>query len=183
MAVKTVLRATAHRYIKRELRNGPFLLQPDDLHASNILVDKDWNITALIDLEWICARPAEMLEAPYWLTGCHIDELQGPKLCEFEEIRRGFLSAFEREEKAAKPGFGHSIALAALMKEMWETKAVWFWHCLTSTNAIYILTERYLCPQAALSTDAEQVISRFWCVDSEAVVEKKIADKKAYENA
>jgi hypothetical protein len=32
-------------------RHGPFPLQLTDLHASNIFVDEDWNITCLIDLE------------------------------------------------------------------------------------------------------------------------------------
>lgn len=68
MAVKTLLRAFYHRYIKREYRHGPFLLQLTDLHASNIFVDDDWNLTCLIDLEWLCALPAEMLNVPYWLT-------------------------------------------------------------------------------------------------------------------
>lgn len=32
-------------------------MQVTDLHGSNILVDDRWNVTAIIDLEWICARP------------------------------------------------------------------------------------------------------------------------------
>jgi Ser/Thr protein kinase RdoA (MazF antagonist) len=33
---------------------GPSFLQFTDLHASNIFVDADWNITGIIDLEFIC---------------------------------------------------------------------------------------------------------------------------------
>ncbi|PNY25627.1 Uncharacterized protein TCAP_04425 [Tolypocladium capitatum] len=72
MADQTFLRALSHNYIKRERRNGPFLLQLTDFHASNIFVDEDWNITCLIDLEWMCFLPAEMIDVPYWVTGCPI---------------------------------------------------------------------------------------------------------------
>ena len=37
MIVKTLLRVLSHMYINRELRNGPFLPQLTDFHASNIL--------------------------------------------------------------------------------------------------------------------------------------------------
>lgn len=33
---------------------GPFTLQFTDQHASKIFVDADWNITGIIDLEFIC---------------------------------------------------------------------------------------------------------------------------------
>ncbi|KAG7146782.1 hypothetical protein HYQ46_004410 [Verticillium longisporum] len=58
--------------------------QLTDFHASNILVDKLWNVTGLIDLEWICALPLEMLDVPYWLTGCAIDQIKGEKLEHFD---------------------------------------------------------------------------------------------------
>jgi hypothetical protein len=86
MASKTLLRAISHHYIQRETRNGPFRLQLTDFHASNIFVDKDGNITCLIDHEWVCALPAEMLSVPYWLTGCAIDRLTNEKLREFEIV-------------------------------------------------------------------------------------------------
>lgn len=59
MAVKSLLRVLSHKYIKRDLRDGPFPLQLTDLHVSNILVDEQWNVTGLIGLEWICALPSE----------------------------------------------------------------------------------------------------------------------------
>lgn len=82
MAARTLLRAVSHHYVKQEFRNGPFLLQLSDFHASNIFVDEEWNITCLIDLEWVCAVPAEMLAVPYWLTGRAIDGLRREHLDE-----------------------------------------------------------------------------------------------------
>ncbi|KAJ4300568.1 hypothetical protein N0V88_003247 [Collariella sp. IMI 366227] len=43
---------------------------------SNIFIDENWHITALIDLEWTCALPVEMLHPPFWLTGQAIDRIK-----------------------------------------------------------------------------------------------------------
>ncbi|EFY93749.1 hypothetical protein MAC_00240 [Metarhizium acridum CQMa 102] len=182
MAVKTLLRVLSHLYIKRELRNGPFLLQLTDFHASNILVDKHWNVTGLIDLEWICALPSEMLGVPYWLTGCAIDQIKGEELDRFDEVRREFMRIFEDEEQAMKAKARHNITLSRVMQDMWQSKGVWFWHCLSSVNAMYFLLETHLYPPKSLSIEAETYLSRFWCINSEDVVQKKIADKKAYDD-
>ncbi|KAI1159765.1 hypothetical protein F5B18DRAFT_664322 [Nemania serpens] len=182
MAVKALLRVVSHNYIKRELRNGPFLLQHTDFHASNILVDKEWNVTGLVDLEWICALPAEMLAVPYWLTGCAIDGIEGEKLAEFDRTRRAFMRIFEEEERAAKAKASHDVHLSKIMHDMWDSKGVWFWYCLSSVNAMYFLLETHLLPPKSLSLEAEGIVSRFWSMDSEDVVRTKLADKKAYDD-
>lgn len=93
MAVKTLLRVFVHRYISPERRCDPFLLQLTDLHASNIFVDDDWNVACLLDSEWLCALPAEMLSVPYWLTGCSIDGiLQEERYEEFSKVQQEFWS-------------------------------------------------------------------------------------------
>ncbi|KAH8160993.1 hypothetical protein CIB48_g7247 [Xylaria polymorpha] len=183
MAVKTLLRVVAHNYIKRELRNGPFLLQHTDLHASNILVDKDWNITGLIDLEWVCALPAEKLAVPYWLTGCAIDDIEGEKLDQFDLVRQEFMHIFKEEEQVTKmkAKASHNINLSEIMHDMWDSKGVWFWYCLSSVNAMYFLLESHLLPPKSFSLEAERIMSRFWSRESEDIVRKKLADKKAYD--
>ncbi|POR34351.1 Uncharacterized protein TPAR_05431 [Tolypocladium paradoxum] len=182
MAVKTLLRVVSQVYIKRELRNGPFLLQLTDFHASNILVDKQWNVTGLIDLEWICALPSEMLAVPYWLTGCSIDRIEGEKLDQFDQVRRAFMHIFEEEEQATKAEASHDITLSKVMQDMWNSKGVWFWYCLSSVNAMYFLLETHLLPPKSLSLEAERIVSRFWSRNSEDVVRMKLADKKAYDD-
>lgn len=182
MAVKALLRILSPFYIKRELRNGPFLLQLTDFHASNILVDKDWNITALLDLEWICALPAEMLDVPYWLTGCAIDQIKGENLDQFARVQREFMRIFKEEEQAAQSKAKHGVNLSQVMQDTCDSKGVWFWHCLSSVNAMYFLLETHLYPPNFLSIEAETFLSRFWCRDSEEVVQKKVADKQAYDD-
>ncbi|KAJ8129291.1 hypothetical protein O1611_g4343 [Lasiodiplodia mahajangana] len=182
MAVKTLLRVFSHNHIKKELRNGPFLIQHTDFHASNILVDEDWNITGLIDLEWMCALPAEMLAVPYWLTGCSVDGIRGDEYDRFDEVRREFLHILEEEEEqVTKAKAGHNINLSQIMHEMWDSKGVWFYECLLSVNAMYLLLDFHLVPPKGLTDEVEKILSRFWCGNSEDVVQMKLADKKAYD--
>lgn len=179
MTVKALLRVLAHRYIRRERRQGPFLLQLTDLHASNVFVDDDWNVTCLIDLEWLCALPAEMLSVPYWLTGCSIDQIDGERYDEYDKIRQEFMHVFREQERMASTQ--HAIVISDAMDDMWDSKGVWFWHCLTSINAMYLLLESHLAPKDSMSARGIKMTSKFWCEDSDAVVQRKLADKNDYD--
>lgn len=176
MAVKTLLRDISHRYINREYSHGLFLLQLTDLHANNIFIDDEWNVTCLIDLEWICSLPAPMLRVPYWLTGLSIDELEDEKYVEFDSVRKEFLSELEQVEMQNEAD--HGVPISQLMEDTWQSKSLWFWYCISSVNAMYFLLEQHLC---SLPLDAEKLLSEFWCQDSREVVRRKLADKKAYD--
>ncbi len=182
MTVKALLRALSHNYIWRESRNGPFMLQLTDFHASNIFVDREWNIKCLIDLEWMCSLPVEMLTVPYWLTGRGVDQLRDEYLDEFDKVRKEFMHIFEEEEQKIMVK-EHSISLASVMRHMWESEGVWFWYCVGSVNAMYSLLENHLCPKfsGGLSLEAEGIISQFWCENSGDVVAKKLAEKERYD--
>lgn len=116
LAALTMMKALLPRYIIRNLRHG-FALTLTDLHPSNIFVDSNWNITKLIDLEWACSLPTEMLHPPYWLTGQAIDMLEGEELKEYTTVHRVFMDIFEREEK--KQNMSHT-ALSRTMWRGWE---------------------------------------------------------------
>jgi hypothetical protein len=58
IACRVTYRAATHRFVDASQSEGPFFLRIDDLHASNIFVDKDWNVTSLVDLEEPPAQPA-----------------------------------------------------------------------------------------------------------------------------
>lgn len=178
MSIKSLLRLYAHSFIQKQFRQGPFLLQLTDFHASNLLVDQDWNVTGLIDLEWICALPSEMLQVPYWLTGQAIDGLKGESLTEFNQVRQEFLRVFEEEEESFRD---HAFNLTQVMREIWDSKGVWFWYCLSSVNAMYFLLEAHILPAGSLSPEVERILSKFWSRDSEAIVKAKVEDRKAYE--
>ncbi|PKS08632.1 hypothetical protein jhhlp_005019 [Lomentospora prolificans] len=181
MATRVLLRAVSHHYIRKDQRNGPFFLQLDDFHASNIFVDKDWNITCVIDLEWISSLPVEKLAVPYWLTGSAIDDIH-EHLTEFDIVRREFMDIFEEEEREAAAE--HSLSLAHIMRENWESGSVWFWYGITSINAMYSLFTDHLCRRflhRRLSLKEEELIARFWSEDASEVVECKVKEYHGYE--
>jgi hypothetical protein len=179
MAASALLRMFSHHYLKRECRNGPFYLQITDSHGGNLFVDDDLNVTCLIDLEWICALPAEALAVPYWLTGLGIDEIVEGNLCEFDQVRQEFMNIFEEEE--IRRGSKHKPTLASMMDEGWKSGAVWFWACLTTKNARLSLVEDHLCPRfSPLTSKAEEIISQYWQPDSAEVVRRKVADHERY---
>ncbi|KAG6003912.1 hypothetical protein E4U21_001590 [Claviceps maximensis] len=183
MAIRTLLRALSHNYVKRELRNGPFLLQLTDLHPSNIMVNDQWDITCLLDVAWLCALPAEALSAPHWLTGCQIDELVDTKECnnltEYNAARREFMQVLREEESNERLAW----PLSDIMEDMWQSSGVWFWHCLNSVNAAYYLVAEHLCPQfsSTLSIKVEETFSQFWKEDVHEHIDRKLIDFQNYE--
>ncbi|CVL07741.1 uncharacterized protein FMAN_14608 [Fusarium mangiferae] len=188
MAMRTLLRGLSCKYLKKEFRNGPFALQFTDLHASNIFVDDDWNVTCLLDLEWISALPVEMLAVPYWVTNRKIDEVAHKKdedkdededyFEEFDEARQQFMRVFGEEEAKADS----NTPFSRVMQDTWNSKAFWFWHCLKSVDAMPWLMFDQIYPQfdAHLGPDARMTLSKFWCQDSETMVNKKKNELKVY---
>ena len=71
------IRGLLPHFTSRDLRYRLFVFNLTDLHGSNIFVDCDWHIKYIIDLEWACSLPIEMLTPPYWITNCAVDELEG----------------------------------------------------------------------------------------------------------
>ncbi|KAG5951304.1 hypothetical protein E4U53_003400 [Claviceps sorghi] len=67
---------------------------------------KDWEVTCLLDLEWLCALPPETLSAPYWLTGQDISDLvdddESQNLTEYNSVRQEFMRALKEEESKTK---------------------------------------------------------------------------------
>ncbi|KAL2177770.1 uncharacterized protein P884DRAFT_200052 [Thermothelomyces heterothallicus CBS 202.75] len=182
MTIRTLLRAVAHHFILPERRNGPFLLQLTDFHQSNIFVDDDWNVTCMIDLEWICALPAEMLSVPYWLTNCSIDGIIGDQYAPFDEARQAFLAAMDAEAKNIRPG--HDIPITRTMQNSWTSKAAWFWACIRSLNAWLFVFEDHILPKYSANKDViseVKQISTFWKEDIETVIRVKVEEEKSYQ--
>jgi hypothetical protein len=183
ITIRTLLRAVMHHFVLPDRRNGPFLLQPTDLHQSNIFVDEDWNVSCLIDLEWICALPVEMLAVPYWLTNCSIDNIIDGEYGPFDEARQAFLAAMDEEIKTIPPA--HDIPITRTMQDSWVSKSVWFWACIRSLNGWLFLFEDHIVPKYCannkdLISDLKQA-SAFWMQDVEAVVKAKVEDEERYQ--
>ncbi|KAK4146361.1 uncharacterized protein C8A04DRAFT_25871 [Dichotomopilus funicola] len=182
ITIRTLLRTVMHHFMIPERQNGPFLLQPTDLHQSNIFVDEEWNVTCLIDLEWICSLPAEMLAVPYWLTSCSIDNIINDEYKQFDEARQAFLAAMEEEMITIPPA--HDIPITRTMLNTWVSKAVWFWACIRSLNGWLFLFEDHIAPKFCdnrdVISDLKQT-SAFWREDIDTIVKAKVEDEERYQ--
>ncbi|KAM0267825.1 hypothetical protein ACHAQH_010071 [Verticillium albo-atrum] len=160
-------------------------MQFSDLHASNIFVDSHWNITAVIDLEWICARPIEMIDAPHWITGLGVDQI-GKKepIDEYAKTREEFIAILGEEERKTAILKLPRGSLAAAMRRAGESKSSWFVYCLDSVNAMYTLFDQHLRPQFISFDLTEKMnffLSKFWCEKADEVVDRKLRQKHMYD--
>lgn len=182
MAQKILLRAIGHHFLPRDLRNGPYALRLTDLHQSNIFVDEMWRVTCLIDLEWVCSLPMDMIGAPYWLSGLGIDEIHGEALETYDSLRQEYMHIFREEEEALQRPQS-SLRLSELMQSAWTDGRYWYYSCLTSFNAMYTIFPHILAKfhLSDLSNDAAGALSQFWDPDSEKALAKKLMDKEKYD--
>ncbi|GAB7357568.1 hypothetical protein MBLNU459_g0079t1 [Dothideomycetes sp. NU459] len=114
---------------------GPFIPFCDDLRPSNMLVDPETlQITAVIDLEYTNAMPAQFTyDPPWWLL------LSGPEIwlerytmTEFQTLyeprMEQFLRALCRVESGVEfsPDQSSAVRLSERMREAWQKKRFWF---------------------------------------------------------
>lgn len=119
---------------------------------------------------------------PYWLTGEGIDELADEEtFSQFDKVRQEFMQIFEEEERRITAE--HDILISGVMQDMWDSKGVWFWYCIKSVNAMFALVSDHIAPRYStrLVVKVEEIVSKFWCEDSEAFVAQKVADEKRYD--
>lgn len=183
MAHFVILRATMSALSELHYE-GPFVMQHTDLHASNILVDSDWNVTAVIDLESICSLPPEMIGFPYWLAADYVDEL-----AENMEKVNQVSSSFDRimEEKQAELG-PSPVDLTAWMRKAWKSGAYYLWLPFDSVNAFPAMVEDHILPMFGVvglsreqEKDMHKTLSQLWSRQSAAFIETKAADKRQYD--
>lgn len=132
LAVLAAMRALLPNYATRHFRDGPFFFNLTDVHPNNVFVDADWRIKCLIDLEWACVRPVEMLSAPVWVTGKCVDQLPpGEDLDPYHVILEEFFDAFDREQGSLSPLQNRDVSLTTdMMRRGFETGHFWFYHAL-----------------------------------------------------
>ncbi|KAJ5081337.1 hypothetical protein NUU61_009601 [Penicillium alfredii] len=90
------MQTVAPLFFRRDLSRGPFVFTLTDLHQSNIFVDDQWWITCLVNLDWACSRPVQMVEPPYWLTNKGVDEVDAG---EYDALRTESLAIMSAEEE------------------------------------------------------------------------------------
>jgi hypothetical protein len=183
LAALTTLRALLSRFWDNGSSNGPFVLTLADMHRSNILVDDDWNITRLIDLEFAPVRPIQMAQVPYWLTGMGCDQLTGTNLTEYKVLHDKFVRMIEEEELATKQSNTYSRQLRSDL----DTGRFWYILALESLNAFPLIVERHLTGIFDKFRDDEDgspllPLALLWDDQALEFIAKKLEDFKNYED-
>lgn len=179
MATGIFLRAVAHKYIRKEFRNGPFLVQLTDLTGGNFFVDDDWNISCLFDLEWVCALPVEHLSMPYWLGGHSIDGFTGDNHNNFWATWNNFMHNFQKEYLKLDLAW----PLVSIMDRLGRDAGFWFWSSLGSVDGAFWLVLQHIGPSFDLemTADVNKIFAKLWQQKSDDVVGVKLEEFKQYE--
>ncbi|EGE83252.2 hypothetical protein BDDG_06196 [Blastomyces dermatitidis ATCC 18188] len=106
MSALSMMRALSARFLEPGLNHGPFYLSLTDLHASNILIDDDWNIKYLIDLD-----PDK-----------------------YSKRHKEFVEVFKEQEHKIHPS--HSMQCSSVMKRSWDTGSFWYILALQSPSGL-----------------------------------------------
>ena len=212
MATMVAMRATAHHFVElgggSTDNGGPFVLQLSDSNAGNMLVDSDWNVTAIFDLEWLFAAPVAQLLTPLWLTWRPVDEITSDGYDDYCASRSVFMDVFREEERKQT---GTETPLGDVMDASWTSQRTWFYFALTSINGMTHIFKNRLKPlffsatpepQETAETAAETTVEgemppetettlrlprealyRLWQPDAQAVVAQKLRDREQHEAA
>lgn len=178
-----LMRASLAQFTDRSLRDGPFVMYMTDMHASNIFVDRDWNIKHIIDLEWACSLPLEHVMVPHWLTGKGVDLLTGPEYERFENCYKQFSGAIRQEETNAPLCYkGTTYSLAATMNRTWEQRHYWYLSALQSPKGLFNLFREQLQPlyEEPPKGSLNPTASVFWAPGMSSFVSSKLNDLARY---
>ncbi|QKX57558.1 uncharacterized protein TRUGW13939_04675 [Talaromyces rugulosus] len=187
LSALTIMRALLSHFSYRDYRRGPFIMTLTDIHQNNLFVDSDWNIKSLIDLEWTCSLPVEMLHPPYWLTSRGVDQLyKGEHLDDFSKIHSEFMNVFEEEEQAHSQAGHKTLGLASIMRKGWEIGNFWYFHAIQSPKGLYNLFLEHIQPRFAKIDGAgmaefERTISPYWTPNTQSFLDGKMKEKERYD--
>jgi hypothetical protein len=135
-----MMKCLSRRFAMRDLRYGPFVLMFTDLQPSDIFVDSNWNVTSIVDLEWVCARPIEMLHPPYWVVNCSFDfvDFKGENLEDYSPPHGEFTGEFEAEERFLRGGVS---PYSEIMGKGYSLGLHWFVAALDGPDTLYDIYE------------------------------------------
>ncbi|KAJ5088348.1 hypothetical protein N7456_011964 [Penicillium angulare] len=188
LATLTGMRTVFQSIFSRSFRRGPFVLCFTDLHQSNIFVDEEWRIKCLVDLEWACARPIEMVMTPYWLTGKGVDQIT-PE--DYGPIRQEFMEALASEEERlnyeSSIKLGHQsppLRLSETMDSTWKSGAFWYSLGLSSPSGVFTIFSdhvKHLYLPDAHDEEFGVAMMFFFQQNMGAIAGRKLADKQKYD--
>ncbi|KAJ5579933.1 uncharacterized protein N7459_005918 [Penicillium hispanicum] len=172
-----VMRSIWPCFFSRDFFQGPFFLNLTDLNHSNIFVDGHWNITCLIDLEWACSHPVQMIHPPHWLTNEDVDSISAAK---YNILHAEFMEALAQEE--AKAELSHH--LSRILQQGWDKGTFWCSLALRSPTAMFSLFYEHIQPIFAQDHNDEafwRITTPYWSFDADKFLEQKLKDKEQYD--
>lgn len=178
-----VMRSVWPCFFRRDLLAGPFFLHLTDLHQSNIFVDEHWNITCLIDLEWACSRPVEMIHPPHWLANQPIAMISHEA---YEAIHSEFMEVLKEEEQKQTSVIGEKpLGLHSTLQQGWERGTFWCSLALNTPMALFGIFYDHIQPRFSRSHKDDEafwlITMRYWSFDAFQILEKKLKDKEQYD--
>ena len=186
LSVLAAMRAIMPHFVKADHRYGPFIFTLTDIHPNNVFVDENWRIKCIIDLEWACIKPMDMMLPPVWLTGRKVDELpKGDLLDNYKKMLDEFFDCFEIEEKLYF-STGSKILGIHTIKESWNSGRFWYFHALDNPKVIQNLFFQHIKPKLEGSetyieqTEFIEVLYRLWGHDASNVIDSKTRELEAY---
>ena len=110
-----------------EFNDGPFTLMHSDLHQSNVLVDDNLRITAILDWEWACVLPIQIsCLPPICLSLKRPAEVEPDEYSEWLRSVKSWIEIYERKESQ----LAIKMPVAGLMKESLQNRKLWFAHAI-----------------------------------------------------
>jgi hypothetical protein len=187
LSALSAMRTVFPSLFRRSFRHGPFSFTLTDLSQSNLFVDAEWNITCLVDLEWACSQPIEMLSPPYWLTNKSVDQMVST---EYNAIRTEFMEILAEEERTLRTKsrlIGNSnvlpYSLSEVMNRTWETGTFWYTLALSSPSGLCRIFHNQIrvlfCPDH--HQELNLIMPFFWGRNLRETVDLKTSDKTKYD--
>ncbi|KAI9838209.1 MAG: hypothetical protein M1837_002524 [Sclerophora amabilis] len=174
-------------FFDRALRRGPFALTLTDLHHSNIFVDADWHVTALVDLEWACARPLDMQHPPSWLSNQSVDTID---IGDYDHMRQEFMELFEEEESRLRvQGNCNGADISGstrteIMRKGWEKGNFWYCLALNSPTGLDHILYNHIQPIFSKSHVEEvwfyRTLPQYWVPELWTFIAAKVVDEQEY---
>ncbi|KPM34270.1 hypothetical protein AK830_g12304 [Neonectria ditissima] len=177
--VMGAIRSVAHIFTTRELPNGPFCLQLPELDLNHVFVDSNWNITSIVDTEWMASLPMEMLEEPHWVTGSLAGSFHGNYTV--TEARRMFMSVFAQCELFLGTRIG--VSATRVMNRMSESRGICLYNTLMSPErSLDGSLVGILNPESSSSIATSQLYgaNMSWVRDARAIEEMQVIDRQVY---
>lgn len=202
MCALVLMRALRQQFFDTKL-NHAFAICLTDLNINNILVDNDWNITHIIDLEWSAVLPLEFIRTPHWLTNQAVDEIN---VDEYSQLREEFMAIFEGEERNLAMDKGN-FRCSSILNATWALGTFWYVLALQSLTGLHPLLYERIMPHfdktrgrefwkshdlwkshsfwksAEFWNDTEFYLDvyPYWTKDAKGFIRQKVEDKKTYD--